>query len=321
MLWKKLGQIFDPTKVENRPWMQEFAQCTSTLLFDNFVRVYFSCRPPRSKDGKYVSNTTFLDLDRKDLTKIIRIAEKPLLELGELGTFDEFGIYPSCVTQINDLIYFYYAGWTRMVSVPVNVAIGLAYSKDGENFERLGQGPIMSRTLIEPFQVSGPKVRMFNDKRYMFYLAGEKWLPDGPSELYNSETIYKIRLATSKDGINWERSGVNILDSILDDECQAGPDVFYRDGKYHMYFSYRYGLNFRENDRGYRIGYAYSYDLVSWIRDADVGIGLSEKGWDSQDMHYPHVFECDGSTYMLYNGNEFGRYGFGLAVMEELNAY
>ena len=31
---------------------------------------------------------------------------------------------------------------------------------------------------------------------------------------------------------------------------------------------------------------------------------------------YPHVFEADGKIYMLYLGNEVGRYGFGLAVLE-----
>ncbi len=180
MKWRKLGRVFDPTKVEDRPWMQEFAQCTSTLLFDDFVRVYFSCRPRRSSDGQYVSNTAFLDLDRRDLTQVIRIAQQPLLELGELGTFDEFGIYPSCVTKLGDSVHFYYAGWTRMVSVPVNVAIGVAFSKDGEHFERLGKGPIMSRTPEAPFLVSGPKVRIFDGNLYMFYIAGEKWLPPKP---------------------------------------------------------------------------------------------------------------------------------------------
>ena len=31
---------------------------------------------------------------------------------------------------------------------------------------------------------------------------------------------------------------------------------------------------------------------------------------------YPHVFSCDNQVYMLYNGNAFGRQGFGVAVME-----
>jgi hypothetical protein len=31
---------------------------------------------------------------------------------------------------------------------------------------------------------------------------------------------------------------------------------------------------------------------------------------------YPNLFECDGRTYLLYNGNEFGRHGFGIAILE-----
>jgi predicted GH43/DUF377 family glycosyl hydrolase len=85
-----------------------------------------------------------------------------------------------------------------------------------------------------------------------------------------------------------------------------------------MYFSYRCALNFRKNkDRAYRIGYAFSDDLINWTRDdKNVGITFSEDGWDSNMLHYPHIFELDGKFYMLYNGNEFGRCGFGIAEME-----
>lgn len=320
MKWNKLGRIFDPTKVENRDWCKEFAQCTSTLIFDNFVRVYFSCRPKRDKDGNCVSYTAFVDLDRNNLFKIIRIADKPILELGDLGTFDEFGVYPTCVNKLADKIYLFYAGWTRCVSTFANVSIGVAISHDdGVTFKRLGKGPILTRSLYEPFVISGPKVRTFPKALglYMYYLAGEKWVMSNG----RSEVIYKIRLASSNvgDGINWEKENVNIIPSILgEDECQAGPDVFFHNDRYHMYFSYRYGLDFRKNNRGYRIGYAYSEDLLNWVRDDEnVGIKLSDDGWDSQDMHYPHIFELNGEHYMLYNGNEFGKYGFGLAILEK----
>ena len=78
-------------------------------------------------------------------------------------------------------------------------------------------------------------------------------------------------------------------------------------------------LHFRKNpERGYRIGYAVSDDLHSWIRkDQEAGIEYSSEGWDSQMMHYPHVFNLDNKWYMLYNGNDFGRYGFGLAELVE----
>ena len=33
-------------------------------------------------------------------------------------------------------------------------------------------------------------------------------------------------------------------------------------------------------------------------------------------VNYPHLFELDGETYMLYQGNGMGRAGFGLAILE-----
>ncbi len=33
-------------------------------------------------------------------------------------------------------------------------------------------------------------------------------------------------------------------------------------------------------------------------------------------ISYPHVFELDGETYMLYLGNQVGREGFGIARLE-----
>ena len=308
--WKKLGQIFNPSDYP-RDWMQSHAQCTSTLIFDDFVRVYFSCRPAPDKDGQYLSYTAFCDLDRKDLTKVVRVADKPVLPLGELGAFDEYGIYPTCVVRINEKeTALYYGGWSRCQSIPFTVSIGLAFG-DGETFTRQGRGPVLTRSLYEPFTVSGPKVRLFDGRWYMYYLAVEKW-----EELAGRvDAVYKIRMAVSDDGMEWRRFERDIIPTVLyETECQAGPDVFFRDDTYHMYFSYRYAFDFRNNDRGYRIGYAWSDDAIHWTRDdKQAGIGLSESGWDSQMQHYPHVFEVDGQTYMLYNGNEFGRHGFGLA--------
>ena len=203
MKWKKLGQIFDPTKWNdgiNREWMRTHSQCTHTLILDDVVRVYFSCRPENDELGFAKSYTTFLDLDKYDLTKIVRVSNRPIMELGELGTFDEFAVYPSCNIVHDERVFFYYAGWTRCQSVPFNTSIGLAISDDnGETFTRIGTGPIVSASLDEPFVISGPKVRKFNNKWFMFYLAGTKWIEHNGKK----EIVYKNKLATSDDGINW----------------------------------------------------------------------------------------------------------------------
>jgi hypothetical protein len=313
--WKKLGKVFTPQSITGRFWLRDFAQAPATLIMDDVVRVYFSCRPLAAANGQYVSYSAWVDLDRTDLFKIRQVAEEPILSLGGLGEFDEFGIYPVSVIRVGCEVRAYYGGWTRCESVPFNVAIGCATSADGgKTFVKLGSGPILGYTPDEPFVLSGPKVRRFNGKWQLFYIAGRKWkLVDG-----RAEPVYKIRMATSDDGISWHRLNRDLIESrIEEDEAQSSPDVFFAHGTYHMFFAYRYSSDYRSKKNGYRIGYASSPDMVNWLRDdARVGIDVSKEGWDAEMISYPHVFELDGETYMTYLGDKVGRYGFGLAVLE-----
>lgn len=309
-----MGQVFSPQEIDGRSWLAEFAQAPASLVFEDFVRMYFSCRPLPDENGQYVSYSAYVDLDRSNLFNILGFCAKPILDLGGLGEFDEFGTYPVSVIRNGDKINAYYAGWTRCESVPFNVAIGMAISGDeGRTFKKIGSGPIISYSPDEPFVLSGPKIRRFNNKWYLWYIAGKKWkLVDG-----RAEPVYKIRMAISEDGIQWQKLNKDLIENrIEEDEAQASPDVFYSNGKYHMFFCYRYSTHFRSKQKGYRIGYASSTDLINWKRDdSKAGIDVSQDGWDSEMISYPHVFELDSRIYMAYLGNQVGRFGFGLAVL------
>ena len=313
-IWEKLGKIFDPTRVADRPWLREFAQAPSVVELEDCLRVFFSCRPGPDKHGQYVSYSAWVDLDKSNLRSVIRVAEQPVLSLGDTGSFDEFGTYPISVLRDDSGLRAFYAGWTRCESVPFNVAIGSAISHDdGASFEKLGRGPTLSYSLNEPFILSGPKIRKFNNIWYLFYIAGRKWklVEERP------EPVYKIRMAVSSDGLNWSKVDKDLIDSRIEsDEAQASPDVFFSNGRYHMFFCYRFSTHYRGHERGYRIGYASSQDLINWHRDdAKAGLTVSEEGWDSEMVSYPHLFAVNGATYMAYLGNEVGRFGFGLAKL------
>lgn len=314
-MWRKLGKVFTPQDVTGRIWLKEFAQAPSTLVFEDFVRVYFSCRPQADENGQYVSYSAYLDLDRTDLFKIRHISDQPIISLGGLGEFDEFGVYPVSVIRSGDEIRAYYAGWTRCESVPFNVAIGMATSHNGgDTFTKYGTGPILPYSPDEPFVMSGPKIRRFNGTWYVWYIAGRKWKKiDG-----RAEPVYKIRMASSVDGIHWMKVNKDlILSRIEEDEAQASPDVFFANGKYHMFFCYRRSSHYRGKENGYRIGYASSINLIDWVRDdSKSGIDVSDAGWDSEMVSYPHVFDLDGKIYMFYLGDQVGRYGFGLASLD-----
>lgn len=312
--WKKLGKVFDPSFVEDREWLNQFAQAPCVLKFESFIRVYFSCRPMPDARAQYVSYSAFVDLDRKDFFKILRVAENPILPLGDLGTFDEFGTYPVSVIANDKKMEAYYGGWTRCESVPFNVAIGKAISEDeGVTFLKCGDGPLLSYSPDEPFILSGPKIRRFNNQWQLFYIAGKKWIHNEGKP----EPVYRIRMAVSDDGEVWRKLGKDLIDVRIEaDECQASPDVFFYNGRYHMFFCYRKSLDYRGKQGGYRIGYACSDDLINWTRDDQMaGIDISNEGWDDEMVSYPHVFELDGKVYMFYLGNQVGRYGFGAAEL------
>ena len=312
--WRKLGRVFDPRDVDIE-WMRDFAQAPSALVLDDRVRVYFACRPPADSNGQFVSYVAYADFKRDNLLERIDISDERVLALGERGTFDEFGTNPASVIRNGAEIWMYYAGWTRCESVPFNAAIGLAVSRDnGETFARIGNGPVLSYSFDEPFVIGSPRIRKFNGTMYLWYVAGKKWIKSEG----RPEPVYKIRMATSADGVHWTKHGVDLIQSILEeDECQASPDVFFSKGRYHMFFSYRHTLGFQQKGRGYQIGYASSTDLRTWARDdAKAGIAVSPEGWDSETISYPNVFELDGHTYMYYQGNQVGKFGFGLARLE-----
>lgn len=317
MKWSKLGQIFDPREHPLPSNCFGFAQSPQTLVMDDRVRVYFSTRE-KDKTGKFLSHVAFVDFDRS-LQSVLGVSNHTVIELGELGCFDEHGIFPVNMVRDGDRVLAYTTGWNRKVSVSADAAIGLAISHDnGLTFQKYGKGPVLGASLYEPFLIGDAYVASYGGIFHMWYIFGSKWIKAEASA--QADRVYKIAHATSEDGVNWRREGRQIIaDRVNANECQALPTVFYRHEKYHMYFCHRQAHGFRtQSENAYRIGYASSSDMINWERDdGKAGLDVSKDGWDSMMQCYPHTFDLDGKIYMLYNGNEFGKYGFGLAVLDE----
>lgn len=318
MKWNKLGRVFAPDMISSRPeWMHGFAQAPNAVVLDDRVRVFFCCRPPADSSGQFVSRCAYVDLDRQDPLKIKDLADRPVLALGDLGDFDEYGTYPVTVLRQESRLIAMFGGWTRCQSVPFNISLGLAFSDDyGKTFHKPYRGPVLSHSPDEPFIVTSPKLRFFNGMWHLTYTAGRRWLTDDQGR---PEIVYKLRIATSEDLVNWRLENRDVVaDKLGEWEAQACGDVYWDGSSYHMHFCYRKAFDFRSNKaNSYRIGYAKSADALTWLRDdSEVTIDVSDSGWDSEMVAYPNVYSVEGQTFMLYAGNGNGRTGFGVAVLE-----
>lgn len=230
---------------------------------------------------------------------------EPVLELGERGTFDDNGIVGSCLMRAGDRRYLFYTGWNRGVTVPFYLGAGLAVSDAGGPFRRVSRAPVLELVDEEPFLTGSPFVLLEGARWRMWYISGTGWITDGSS----LEPCYNIRYAESDDGIHWERPGRTCIDYGIDEHAIARPWVVRDVDKFRMWFAVR--------GARYRIAYAESDDGVNWSRaDRVGGLGPSAEGWDSDMVEYPCVLDDHGRRYMLYNGNDYGKTGVGLAIWQ-----
>lgn len=298
--WRKLGRIYCPTGEQD--WLQSHAAVPiAEHVGGDIFKIYFSSRNRRNE-----SFTGYLVIDINRPQQILELSAAPVLSPGGLGEFDDSGAMATWLAHSDGSKLLYYIGWNLGVTVPFRNSVGLAVSQDGQAFKRYASGPILDRTMTEPHFVASCCVIPGEDKWRMWYLSCTDWkIRNG-----KPEHRYHIKYAESLDGVAWKREGIVAIDYLDETECAISRPSVIRDKDYwRMWYSHR--------GSEYRIGYAESYDGRHWTRlDDHCGINVSSSGWDSEMIEYPFVFDHAGNRYMLYNGNGYGKTGFGLAVME-----
>lgn len=298
--WKKCGLIY--SSPNDGSWKDNSA-LTPTPVFINEkkLRVFAGFRDPEG-----VSRIGYVDLNPDNPKEILNISPKPVIDLGQPGTFDDNGMILGDILKFNNKLYMYYVGFQKVAKVKFYAFSGLAVSLDnGENFERISETPVLDRSDEGKFIRAVHSVHRKIDKFQIWYAAGNKWqIINGKP--YPSYSIYSLE---SEDGIHFPKKGKKCINfNKLNNEYRIGrPRVFKVESEKIMHYtygtlqgSYKAGIAFLKNG--------------SWVRNDDkIGIGLSMKGWDSKHLCYPALIKYNNRLFMFYNGNNMGYEGFGYA--------
>ena len=311
-VWKKLGLVFNPKGQFD--WMDSYTTPVAAVVLNKCIRVFFSSRSKSDAKGNFISYTSFLDVDKSDPTKIIYIHDKPVIELGDAGAFDEYGIMVAKPAIYKGKIYLYYMGWQRLSgeSIPYQVVVGLAISEDdGFTFTRRFLRTIVGIDYYDYYSIGNVSVMVEDNLWKMWYTSYTRWVSGGQKPT----PIYNIKYAHSKDGVFWNKTNDVAIEEV-GSEGVATPSVIKLNGQYHMWFGYRPPYNSKGEVSGYDVGYASSSDGIIWSRDdKQAGIYTSKTGWDSEMVCYPHIVKVEDKVLMFYCGNHFGRDGFGVAEL------
>lgn len=298
MHWKKLGQIYYFQPIDN--YLLTHASNPLALHIENdLFRVYFSGRDIENK-----SSVGFVDIDIVQ-QKIINTTEKTLFKYGKENGFYSHGVSIGNIYSIGDIKYILFMGWQIRDGEHWRGDIGRLRLENKDSMILEPEEAFMLIDEEDSISLSYPWV-MFDGGIYkMWYGSTIDWNSD------NNEMIHVLKYATSKDGNIWVKHGLAVPYELGVAQAFSRPTVVKDSSGYHMWFSFRSG-----DGTKYRIGYAHSFDGMNWKRKESAGIDVGETGWDSEMICYPFVFEHKGKRYMLYNGNDYGKHGFGLAVME-----
>ncbi|MGE5458343.1 MAG: hypothetical protein ACM3RX_08305 [Methanococcaceae archaeon] len=217
-------------------------------------------------------------------------ANEPVLKRGAAGLWDSYSVSVTSVLKDEQMYRMFYTGRNGYANLP---AVGMAVSQDGIHWEKKAE-PIVSLTDNETNIGATGVVK----KDGIYYLY------------FNTTPDWRIKLATSQDGVNWYKHSENpILTATEAWEGQgiAYPSVIYDGTQFKMIY-----MNYNRNG----FGMAHSSDGLHWTKGTGNPIFEQRNTkfqWTSQ-INYPFYFK-NGSQYRIYyTGTANGMNNIAVAV-------
>lgn len=302
--WKKLGQLYVPKISGQHPKLLSHAANPLPIHMSGDVyRIFFSGR-----DNQNRSSVGAVDVDIVE-RRVITEHYSPFFEHGPVGSFYSDGVSIGNCYEANGIRYMLFMGWQNPSGGHWRGDIGRLIVSPELVLELEEENPFMGIDSTDQISLSYPWVHENPSGGFdMWYGSTHTW------DAGNGEMLHVIQHASSEDGGSWRRMGLAVPYQLGIAQAFSRPTMVVNDsGDLEMWFSYRSGAGEK-----YRIGYARSEDGKIWNLDLNsTGIDVSPNGWDSEMIEYPFVFDHNGARYMLYNGNDYGKTGFGLAILEK----
>lgn len=206
---------------------------------------------------------------------------KDVLFPGERGCFDDSGVMPSCVLIRNNKFYLYYSGWNLdKGGVPYGHGIGLAIGSCSLNFERYSDGPLIDRSIDNPYLSNS----LFLNKNTGYFCGGIGW--------HDNFAMYGIKRCKTNDGIYFKDFNIVLHSSseAISRPCSFNNKIY---------------SSIKTVDSNYEI---YKIDIFEEKREKLV---FEKHHWNDQMQCYPYLIHFGNANIGFYNGNNYGETGFG----------
>ena len=292
MIWEDPKLVF--VALGQTTWLCSHASSSAVeWIKDGEVCLLLTGRDNQNKSriGRFIYNL------KNDL--IVDISSNPVIELGILGSFDEYGTSYPALANGN----LFYTGWSKGNSVPFYNQLGLAEINGNEYYERKQRLPIFINGDNESIGVGSVFPFISGDEFFLFYTSFKSWNLDEPEK-----HIYTTSLANiSEINNNLIFKKHSIFRSDTKKINQSKCAIINLNNIYIAWVCIKYSPS------NYKIVCYESTDLLNWQASPDLDLHFNNlPSWCNESQSYPNIFLYDDKIYMFFAGNEYGNKGFGI---------
>ncbi|KZD06927.1 hypothetical protein AUP40_08915 [Thalassospira xiamenensis] len=307
MQWLKKGLICN-NKTFNLPWYQRNTMVpVPHLINDDRLRIFVTMC-----DENNVGRIGYVDVSPSNPSEILDYSQQPVLDIGADGAFDDNGVVTASILEDGNKLFLYYSGYQLCVKVPYMIFAGVAVSDDnGKSFRKISShSPMLDRTTGEKSTRCAPFVLKEGGTYRMWYTADTEdgWINSNGKKL----PLYDLKYLSSNSPTEWPRSpGKTSLTFKSRDEHGIAKCTLWKEADLHHII-----YSIRSLSQGYRLGYAISKNGIDFERrDEEIGIDVSNSGWDSEMIAFAERFQFKDKVYLFYCGNHYGMDGMGYAEL------
>jgi hypothetical protein len=296
--WEKRGLVYTTLGTGLR---RSHAMLPTPYVMQDRIRVFIACC-----DDDLRGRIFRVDLDRRDPRRVIEANDAPVLDLGPASSFDAHGVNPSQIVARDGILLLYYIGWRRLsADVPYTLFAALAESTDdGLSFRRRGNGQVLFGAGAERYFRTAPFVFSHDGGWRMLYIGGGEFFEGAEGKRLPT---YSLCVTDSPDGYSWD---VPPTAPLLDPVRARGeigfgrPVVWHEGGQASLIVSLR-------TESGYSL--CQTTEHGGALRWSTLFEGEAAEEWECLMTCFGAPCQVGDWEYLFYNGNQFGRTGFGLA--------
>ena len=291
----------------NKVYRKKIHYAQLPTIFDdgkNF-HCFFSDRS-RHKNNSFIR---YMILDHK--FNEVFYQNKPFYQPNRIGFFDSHGAMPNQVIKLKNQYYLTYNGWNALVDHYLNSVglIKLNLNRGKFSYEAALENPFLGRNFDNPSSAVVPWVYFYRNQFNVYYIGTDKW-----KKVNNKyQPLYYIKFAKGSNLYNLKTLNHKLLIDIYDEEVYSRPTIISYKDKLIMAFCSRKIRDFRDGINSYKIQFA-TANRKNLIWKRKEYLFSPNLDWCNKQTSYPFFLKKNDIFYMFFNGNGFGKSGFGVAT-------